>query len=314
MHVLVTGGAGFIGANLVREALEQGHEVCVIDNLSSGHIENLQEVQHDIRFVEGDIRNADLLAQIVCGMDIIYHMAASVGNQRSIDNPYGDADINLMGTIRILEAARMAGVKKVVLASSAGILGEPAELPVTETHAKNPDSPYGVSKMAAEAMALVYEQIYELPTVALRYFNAYGPLQRYDAYGNVIPIFARRILRHEPLNIFGDGEQTRDFIHVADLVKVTLKAGTLDHARGIYHIGSGQAVSINQLVQLMEQIFYQEVRVRYLPPRPGDVRHSLAGISRAVTDLGYQVSYSLEEGLKDYRDWLLEEAFGACGS
>ncbi len=308
MHLLVTGGAGFIGANLVIRALDQGHDVTVLDNLSSGHLINLRSVQNDIRFIEGDVRNPAILERVLPDIDVVYHLAASVGNQRSMENPYEDADVNLLGTIRVLEASREMKVKTVVLASSAGILGEPSVLPVAEDHPKNPDSPYGVSKMAAEAMALVYERIFGLRTVALRYFNVYGPLQRYDAYGNVIPIFARQILRHEPITVFGDGEQTRDFIHVNDVAQATLTAGIEERAHGIYHIGTGLGASINGLVDLMQDVFHSAGQVRYLPSRSGDVRHSMAAVDRAVADLHFRVTCSLPDGLLSYRNWLLEES------
>ncbi|HBQ95282.1 MAG TPA: epimerase [Sulfobacillus sp.] len=305
MRLLVSGGAGFIGAHVVFQALHAGHEVTVLDNLSSGCLNNLDKVKEDVRFIKADIRNVDVLHQAVSHIDIVYHLAASVGMQRSIDNPFLDSDINVMGTLNILEASRKHGVAKVVLASSAGILGESHQLPLSENHPKDPTSPYGVSKMAAEAMTLVYNRIYGLPTVALRYFNVYGPLQRFDAYGNVIPIFAQQILKQEPLNIYGDGGQTRDFVYVGDLARATVMAGTMDKALGVYNIGSGTSISINDLVHVMQDVFEGGVPVRYLPVKLGDVRHSLASIDRAITDLNYHVTTSLPDGLRHYRDWLL---------
>ena len=211
---MVTGGAGFIGSNIVKRLLEQGHEAVVLDDISSGFRENLVP---GVPFREADVRDGEAVAAALRGCDVALHLAASVGNARSIDDPVKDAQINVIGTLNVLQAARRHGLRRVVFSSSAGIFGELKMLPIAEDHPQDPDSPYGASKLAAEKMCLVFNKLYGMCNVCLRYFNVYGVNQRYDAYGNVIPIFADRILRGVPLTIFGDGEQTRDFVNARDV-------------------------------------------------------------------------------------------------
>lgn len=303
MRMLVTGGAGFIGSHVVRELLHRGHQVVVFDNLSTGFVENLDTVKDSIELVRGDVEDPQAIAASIHNCRVVYHLAASVGNQRSIVDPVQDASVNLIGTLNVLNAARAHQVGKVVLASSAGIFGEPIRLPVDEGHPTHPDSPYGVSKLAAEHMALVYQRLFGLSTVALRYFNVYGPLQRYDAYGNVIPIFAQQLLRREPLTIYGDGCQTRDFVSVVDVARATVAAGLVQEARGVYNIGTGSSITLNELVDTMGQVTRMTPRVRYVNPRPGDVRHSLASVAWASRDFDYAPTVTLSEGLKDYFAW-----------
>ncbi|RLE40052.1 epimerase, partial [Candidatus Woesearchaeota archaeon] len=207
MKALVTGGAGFIGSNIVRLLIAEGYEVTVLENLLSGYRCNLDPFPQ-VRFIEGDVRDVAAVNQAVAGVEAIFHLAASVENTRSIEHPIEDTEINILGTLQILEAARRHGVQKVVFSSSAGIFGELKTLPIREDHPVEPDSPYGASKLAAEKLCLAYAKLYpELECVCLRYFNVYGLNQRYDAYGNVIPIFAHRMLHNMPVVVFGDGEQ-----------------------------------------------------------------------------------------------------------
>ncbi len=303
MRALVTGGAGFIGSHVVRELLHRGHEVVVLDNLSTGFVENLEDIQGPVQFIQGDVQNPDVVRSAMAGCAVVFHLAASVGNQRSIVDPIHDASVNLIGSLHVLNAARQSNVEKVVIASSAGIFGEPVRLPVDEEHPKDPGSPYGVTKLAAEHMAMVYHRLFGLGTVALRYFNVYGPLQRYDAYGNVIPIFAQHVMQRRPVTIYGDGNQTRDFVNVADVARATVAAGLVTKASGVYNIGSGSAVTLNELVQTMRDVTGIDIAVRYADPRPGDVRHSLTSLARASRDFHYQPSCGLEEGLHGYFDW-----------
>src|SRR3990167_4860977 len=233
MKVLVTGGAGFIGSNLARALWRQGLQVVVIDNLLSGFKQNLSGMP-EIDFIEGDIRDKNLLDQKMEDVQTIYHLAASVGNKRSIDNPILDADINVMGTLCVLEAARKHQVKKIVVTSSAGIFGELKTLPIKEDHPIEPRTPYASSKLYAEKISLAYADLYGIKTVCLRYFNVYGPNQRFDAYGNVIPIFVFKLLRSEKLTIFGDGEQTRDFVSVHDIVQANVKSSQVDGLSGAF--------------------------------------------------------------------------------
>ncbi len=306
-HCVVTGGAGFIGSNIVGALLRDGVRVTVLDNLSSGYESNLLPFP-DVRFVRGDVRDPETVGNALESADVVFHLAASVGNKRSIDDPVTDAEINVLGTIRVLEAARKYGVEKVVVSSSAGIFGELKTLPIREDHQVEPDSPYGCTKLCQEKLCLAYAKLYGIDAVALRYFNVYGPNQRFDAYGNVIPIFAFSMLRGEPITIFGDGEQTRDFIHVDDVVQANIKAARTPSVTGAYNIASASRITINELVRLLERASGITPRVSHGPERPGDVRHSLADISKAQAAFGFSPIVGLEEGLRDYMRWARQEA------
>jgi len=306
MKSLVTGGAGFIGSNLVNQLLRDGHEVVVLDNLLSGHISNLTPFP-EVHFIEGDVRNEEVVGKAIEGVEVVFHLAASVGNKRSIDHPISDAEINVIGTLRVLEAARREGVRKIVTSSSAGIFGELKTLPIREDHPVEPDSPYGCTKLCKEKECLAYAKLYAIEAICLRYFNVYGPNQRYDAYGNVIPIFAFRMLRGEPLTIFGDGEQTRDFVNVRDVVQANIKAAQAVGISGAFNLGSSGRITINNLVELLKEASGIDPVVRHGPPRPGDVRHSLADISAAREAFGFEPEVSLQEGLKEYMGWAKEE-------
>ena len=299
---LVTGGAGFIGSHVAQLLAEDGYDVVVLDNLATGYRENLEGLKH-VRLVEADVRDASVIDQLTDGADVIFHLAASVGNTRSIENPLYDSDVNVLGTLRVLEAARRARVRKVVCSSSAAIFGELKHLPIREDHPCEPDTPYGVSKLAEEKHCLAYAKLYELEAICLRYFNVYGLNQRYDAYGNVIPIFAHLLLRGNPLTIYGDGEQTRDFVNVRDVARANILAAQTRGLSGAFNVASGDALTINQLVELMRQAIGTDVTVEYGPPRKGDVRHSRADISAARIAFGYAPSLKLAEGLAEYIDW-----------
>lgn len=300
--LLVTGGAGFIGSNLVRVVRETtGAEVVVLDNLSSGYRENLDGQR--VTFMQGDVRDAEAVRSAIDGCDTVFHLAASVGNTRSIDHPVTDSEINVLGTLHVLEAARHAGAGKVVYSSSAGIFGELKTLPIREDHPIDPDTPYGASKLAGEKLCLAYAKLYPLECVALRYFNVYGPHQRYDAYGNVIPIFAHRALRGEPITIYGDGEQTRDFVNVRDVAAANLAAARTAGVSGAFNIASGTRITINRLADLVVAASGGRSTIRHGDPRKGDVRHSLADISAARDAFGYAPNVTLEGGLPDYMTW-----------
>jgi|OM-RGC.v1.005754917 UDP-glucose 4-epimerase len=303
MKALVTGGAGFIGSNLCRLLRSHGHDVVVIDSLLSGYRRNL-DFDPDITFMEADIRDAKAVEAAVDGCDVVFHLAAAVGNKRSIDDPRLDADINVMGTVTLMEAARKAGVGRVVVSSSAGIFGELKKLPISEDHPIDPDSPYGASKLFKEKFSLSYSKLYDIGVVALRYFNVYGINQRFDAYGNVIPIFAYKMLRGEPITVFGDGEQTRDFVNVQDVAQANYQAGLAEGVSGAFNLGSGTRITINKLIEMMQEVSGIKATVEYGPPRPGDVRDSLADISAARASLGFSPSADFEAGLRDYMAWL----------
>ena len=300
--VLVTGGAGFIGSNVARLVTEETRaRVVVLDDLSSGYRSNLDGLP--ISFVEGDVRDAGAIRRAIEGCDTVFHLAASVGNTRSIDDPFRDSEVNVIGTLRVLESARHAGVGKVVYSSSAGIFGELKTVPIREDHPIDPDTPYGASKLGGEKLCLAYAKLYPIECVCLRYFNVYGVNQRYDAYGNVIPIFAHRVLRGESIVIFGDGEQTRDFVNVRDVSRANLLAAQTRGLSGAFNIASGTRITINRLAELVTRESGAPTRVEYGAPRKGDVRHSLADISAAGDAFGYAPAVDLEDGLREYMEW-----------
>ena len=302
MRALVTGGAGFIGSNIVAYLLREGHDVVVVDNLLTGRTDNLEPFPQ-VRFVQGDIRDESVLASAIDGCEVVFHLAASVGNKRSIDHPIDDAEVNVIGTLRVLEAARHAGARKLVFSSSAGIFGELKTLPIREDHPVDPDTPYGASKLGAEKACLAYAKLYALECICLRYFNVYGINQRFDAYGNVIPIFAHRILHGEPVTIFGDGEQTRDFINVHDVARANYEAGLSRGVSGAFNVGSATRITINELARRMYAALGVKPNIQYGPPRPGDVRHSLADISAARRAFGFEPAVKLEDALPEYLRW-----------
>ena len=299
--VLVTGGAGFIGSNLVKYLVANGNSVTVLDNFSSGYQNNLSPFP-TVRIIEGDVRDKNAVEKAIAGAEVVFHLAASVGNKRSIDQPILDAEINVLGTLQVLEAARTEGVRKIVASSSAGIFGELKTMPIKEDHPIEPDTPYGCTKLCEEKLCLSYAKLYDIEAVCLRYFNVYGPNQHFDAYGNVIPIFVFRMLRNEPLLIFGDGEQTRDFVHVEDVVQANIKAADSIGFSGAINIASGTHVTINRLVEMIiEQ--NKLTKIEHLPQRPGDVLHSLADISLAHQKINYTPTVDLETGVKEYVQW-----------
>ena len=306
MKALITGGAGFIGSNIVKSLLALNHEVTVMDNLFSGYRENLDPFSADIRFVEGDIRNRDDVDTAMQGNDVVFHLAASVGNKRSIDHPIEDAEINVLGTLNVLESMRRYAVRRIVSTSSAGIFGELKTLPIDESHPIDPDSPYGVTKLASEKLVLAYGKLYQFQAVCLRYFNVYGINQRFDAYGNVIPIFAHKMFNQEPLTIYGDGEQTRDFVNVADVAQANIKAALAKDAFGAFNLGSATRITINSLVEIMSEVSGINPTITYGAPRAGDVLHSLADISAAHKAFGFEPTVEIVDGLREYMAWMRE--------
>ncbi|NUR56774.1 MAG: NAD-dependent epimerase/dehydratase family protein, partial [Acidobacteria bacterium] len=237
------------------------------------------------------------------GCEVAFHLAASVGNTRSIEHPIEDSEINVLGTLRVLEAARRHGLRKVVFSSSAGIFGELKTVPIREDHPAEPDTPYGASKLGAEKLCLAYAKLYPLECVCLRYFNVYGVNQRYDAYGNVIPIFAHRALHAQPLVIYGDGEQTRDFVNVQDVAMANYRAAQARGVSGAFNIASGTRVTINRLAALLQEVSGVAVQIEHGAPRKGDVRHSLADIAAARAAFGFDPGVTLERGLREYMAW-----------
>jgi len=306
VNALVTGGAGFIGSNLVALLREEGWNVRVLDDLSTGYEQNLHNLR--LEFVRGDVRDRELVDQLVEGVDVVFHLAASVGNLRSLEHPQEDADINVIGTVNILESARKHRVGKIVYSSSAAIFGELLTTPIAEDHPQNPDSPYGVSKLAAEHYVLSFAKLYGVSAVSLRYFNVFGVHQRYDAYGNVIPIFAKRALSGTPITIFGDGEQTRDFINVRDVALANYRAATFLDGVHVFNCGTGQSITINHLAALIQECAGSNVDTVYEAPRLGDVRHCRADISRMHEKLGFVPSGDMKADLRAYLDWFRQDS------
>ncbi len=313
MRALVTGGGGFIGSNVASRLLTVGHNVVVLDNFSTGYRVNVESLA-GAETVDGDVRDGELVARLVRDADVVFHLAASVGNSRSIADPVDDAEVNLVGTLRLLEGMRRSDTcRRIVYSSSAGIFGQLKHLPIAEDHPLDPDSPYGVSKLGGEKVCLAYTRLYDLQAVCLRYFNVYGVNQRYDAYGNVIPIFVHQLLSGQTLTIFSDGEQTRDFVNVADVAEANLRAAAAD-ASGAFNIASGKSITINGLVDLLAEVSGLTPKLEYGPPRKGDVRDSLADVSAARDTLGWAPNVGLREGLREYVEWSRAQLASAVSS
>lgn len=302
---LVTGGCGFIGSHLVESLLENGHSVSVLDNLSSGRTANIQRLLPEIRFHEDDIRDFDALCRAMRGVDYVFHEAAVSSVARSVVDPVETHEVNVHGTLNVLLAAKEAKVRRVIFASSSAVYGfAPAPIAV-ENLVPVPASPYAASKLAGEGYMQAFYQTFGLETLCLRYFNVYGPRQDPNAdYAAVIPSFILRFLYGDSLTIHGDGRQSRDFCYVKDVARANLLAMKAGNACGQpINIGSGQAVTISDLALEMGSILAQPVRAVHAHARPGDVRFSLAGISRAFDELSYSPGVSLEQGLRETMEW-----------
>jgi len=299
---LVTGGAGFIGSNIVKALLEKNYKVVVYDDLSTGYKENLLSFSK-VKLIKGDIRDEACLTRAGKNCNTIFHLAASVGNIKSLENPKEDSEVNVIGTLNVLKCAQKNNIKKIVYSSSAALFGEPKRLPIDEKSPLEPDSPYGVSKMAGEKHILCFGKLYGIDVVALRYFNVYGINQRYDAYGNVVPIFATFLLKSKPITIYGDGEQTRDFVNVNDIARANLLAAEKKGLSGTFNIGTGKSITVNYLVKLF-RYFFPSLKVHYAPSRKGEVKHSRADITLARKKLGYKPSLINKKKIKEYIDWI----------
>lgn len=290
--VLVTGGAGFVGSRLA-EALEEHNEVRVLDNFSTGSRAN---VPPKADLIEGNVRDGATVDEAMEGVDVVYHQAGLVSVPESLETPVVSSGINVGGTVQILQAARRHDAR-VVLASSAAIYGDADVQPIPEDAAMDPLSPYGADKLAADNYARVFADAYDLPVVSLRYFNVYGCGQNPE-YSGVIDAFLSRALEDEPLVVHGDGEQTRDFVHIDDVVGANLAAATTDETGVAYNVGSGRSVTIRDLAEIVTDLVDSEAPIEHGPARPGDVRHSEADIERAQRHLDYEPSVSLREGLE----------------
>ena len=299
-RALVTGGAGFIGSHIVRRLLALDWNVVVLDDLSTGSRSNLDEVAPDIRFVEGDVRDLDDVRGAVQGCDAVFHQAALPSVPRSIADPISSHAVNATGTLNVLVAAREAEVRRVVMASSSSVYGATPGLPKSESMATLPLSPYAVSKLAAESYCRTWFDLYGVETVALRYFNVFGPRQDpLSAYAAVVPRFIAAYAAGEPPVIFGDGEQSRDFTYVANVVDANVRALESAAAPGrIYNIACNERITLNDLARELGRQMGAGVAPVHAAPRPGEVRHSLADIGAARADLGYEPRIGLAEGLR----------------
>ncbi len=305
MLYLVTGGAGFIGSHIVEELVRRGEQVRVLDNLSTGRRENIAPFVEQIELLVGDLCEIGVVRRAVEGVDYVLHQGALPSVPRSVANPIASNAANVVGTLNLLVAARDAGVKRVVYASSSSVYGDTPELPKVETMKPAPRSPYAVSKLAAEHYCRVFTQVYGLETVSLRYFNVFGPRQDpHSQYAAVIPIFINALLKGRAPVIYGDGRQSRDFTYVANNVAANLLACTAPGAAGqVFNIACGKRYDLLQLLELLRKYTGVEIAPLHDAPRPGDVRHSLADISRAAEVLGYHPVVGFEEGLRRTVEW-----------
>jgi UDP-glucose 4-epimerase len=302
---LVTGGAGFIGSHLVRALLEQGNKVRVLDNFSTGKPENLQGLDGSLEVVEGDLRDAARVSEAVRGTEVIFHEAAYVSVPHSMAEPQACFDVNLTGTSILLDEARKAGARRVVIASSAAVYGESTALPLSESANLKPLSPYALSKQMDELFAKLFTDVYRLESVALRYFNVYGARQRPDSmYAAAVPIFFRQLSQGEPVQVFGDGSQTRDLIHVHDVIAANLVAADHPSAPGeVFNICTGIETRLLDLLEVMYDLFPNSKPPLFTDPRPGDIHRSVGDASKAKQQMDFTARVSLQEGLKETFEW-----------
>jgi UDP-glucose 4-epimerase len=307
--IVITGGAGFIGSALARALVARGDDISVLDNFSSGKRENLQDLAGELAVVEGDILDAATLDRVFAGADVVFHEAAIPSVPRSLAAPLPSHNANATGTLNVLEAARRCKVRRVVYAGSSSAYGEPPSLPVVETMAPMPLSPYAVSKLAGEHYCRVYARVFGVQAVVLRYFNVFGPRQDPNSqYAAVIPRFITAALDDRPAIVYGDGEQSRDFCFIDNVVEANLRAADADGASGkVFNIACGSGTSLNRVIALLGEALGRPVTARHEPARAGDVRHSLADISQAKTVLGYTAPADFPTGLARTLAWFREQ-------
>ena len=314
-RVLVTGGAGFIGSNLVEALLARGDDVRVLDNFSTGSRANLAGFDSDVEVVEGDLRSYERVHTAVRGVEVVFHQGALGSVPRSVQDPLTSTAVNVEGTLNVLLAARDEGVRRVVAASSSSVYGDGGDLPRVETQAPNPISPYAVAKLAAERFCVSFTRVYGLETVALRYFNVFGPRQDPTSqYAAVVPRFIRAIADGEPVTINGDGEQSRDFTYVANVVEANLQSADAPGAAGrVLNIATGGSETVNQLADAIGKLLERAVEKVHGPAQPGDVRQSWADVAAAREALGWAPSVGFEEGLRRTIEAMVGTRGGAEG-
>ena len=310
-RVLITGAAGFIGSNLTDALLDLGAEVIGVDNLFNGRLENLNEAMKNSKFQfhKGDVRDLNFLLDIFDNVDIVFHEAAFASVPQSVKMPENCNDVNVNGILNVLNAARRMDVEKVIFASSSSVYGETPGIKKNEEMRRVPISPYGAAKLACEAYMYVYYHVYGIKTTSLRYFNVYGPRQRDDSpYTGVIAIWFNRACNNQNLIVYGDGEQSRDFTFVKDVVQANTLAGEKDVPGEIFNIGAGNPITLNNLGKLILKLTGKEnLKLEYTDPRPGDIKHSFADLTKAKKFLGFQPKYKQEEGLREYFKWYVNK-------
>jgi UDP-glucose 4-epimerase len=302
---LVTGGAGFIGSNIVDKLLERGDNVRVLDDFSTGREENVRHFADDVELIRGDIRDEQTVDGAVQGADFVLHQAALASVPRSIDNPKLSNDVNIRGTLNLLDAARRHSVRRFVYASSSSVYGDSETLPKLETMEPNPKSPYAVNKLCGEWYCRVFSELHGLDTVSLRYFNVFGPRQDPDSdYSAVIPLFVKHLINGDRATVFGDGEQSRDFTFIENVVNANLLSceANISGAR-VYNVACGDRFTLNELYGKLSVLLERDIEPVYADPRPGDVRHSMAGIDRIREETGFGVKVGFDEGLGRTVDW-----------
>ncbi|MBI4971383.1 MAG: SDR family oxidoreductase [Candidatus Omnitrophica bacterium] len=309
-YYLVTGGAGFIGSNIVEKLVKLGKKVRVLDNFSTGLREHLEPFEDKIDLVEGDIRDAEVVAHAVRGVDYVFHIAANRAVLKSVENPFETHEVNVTGTLNLLIASKEAKVKRFVFTSSSAVYGDTKKFPSSETDAMAPQSPYGSSKLIGEEYCRLFAQSFGLDTVSLRYFNVYGPRQHPESrYSLVIPIFLDCLLKNKSPEIHWDGRQSRDFVYIDDVVQGNLLA-IQGPAKGgaVYNISTGKELSILEIFNaIAKRLGKTHVKPKFAPKRPGDVRRTLADIRKAKKELGYKVSVQFEEGIQKSIDYFIKD-------
>jgi UDP-glucose 4-epimerase len=305
MRVLITGGAGFIGSRLAKRRLAEGAETVVLDDFRTGRRENLRDCQ-GVELIEGSVVDRNAVARATKGVDYVHHLAAMVSVPESMEKPNECLAVNAGGTLNVLEAARNAGAKKVVLSSSAAVYGDDPTSPKSVDLKPAPKSPYAITKLDGEYYLKMYSEEFGVPTVSLRYFNVYGPMQDPKSqYAAAIPIFVSRALRGEPLTIFGDGEQTRDFVFVEDVVEANVLAASSE-ATGVFNVATGEATTVNETVAAIKERTSSASEIVHVDERAGDVKHSLASIEETTRALGFRPKTPFAEGLRQTIDYFVE--------
>jgi UDP-N-acetylglucosamine/UDP-N-acetyl-alpha-D-glucosaminouronate 4-epimerase len=311
VDVLVTGGAGFIGSNLVSALVKDGHRVRILDDLSTGSMANLREVADEVEVVVGDVRAPDQVRVSMAAADLVFHLAALPRVARSVADPFGTHIVNVNGTLNVLLAARDTGTRRVIFASSSSVYGDTESLPKHEELPPRPQSPYAASKLAGEAYCRSFANVYELETVSLRFFNVFGPRQDPTGeYATAVPRFISRMLGGERPVIFGDGKQSRDFTYIDNVVRACLQAGEAgpEAVGESINVGCGERTSLLELIDLLNEILGTVIEPAFTDPRPGDVRDTEAGIDRAQALLGYRPEIDLRTGLASTIDWFAQHA------